>query len=146
MEIGGVRLKKGDKIMAMLAAANMDPNAKDDPEKLDLHRHPNRHLALGTGIHFCLGYQLARIEGKCALEALFGRWPKLELAIKPADIRWRKRPGLRAIEKLPVVARPQSPLLALSGRANRADECPLYGGITDIELVSSLCGWRGLGL
>ena len=63
MEIGGVRLKKGDKIMAMLAAANMDPNAKDDPEKLDLHRHPNRHLALGTGIHFCLGYQLARIEG-----------------------------------------------------------------------------------
>jgi cytochrome P450 len=107
MEIGGVRLKKGDKIMAMLAAANMDPNAKDDPEKLDLHRHPNRHLALGTGIHFCLGYQLARIEGKCALEALFGRWPKLELAIKPADIRWRKRPGLRAIEKLPLVARPQ---------------------------------------
>src|SRR5215469_6108531 len=95
-QLGGVRLKKGDKIMAMVAAANMDPKANEDPEKLDLQRHPNRHLAFGTGIHFCLGYQLARVEGKCALEALFGRWPKLELATQPAEIRWRKRPGLRA--------------------------------------------------
>ena len=84
IELAGVRLKKGDKIMAMVAAANMDPNANEDPEKLDLQRHPNRHLAFGTGIHFCLGYQLARIEGKCALQALFRRWPKLELAIAPA--------------------------------------------------------------
>ena len=107
IELDGVRLKKGDKIMVMVAAANMDPQANEDPEKLDLRRHPNRHLTFGTGIHFCLGYQLARIEGKCALEALFGRWPKLELAIEPGQIRWRKRPGLRAIQMLPVVARPQ---------------------------------------
>jgi cytochrome P450 len=85
----------------------MDPRANEAPEKLDLRRHPNRHVDFGTGIHFCLGYQLARIEGKCALEALFGRWPKLVLAIQPTEIRWRKRPGLRAIETLPVVARPQ---------------------------------------
>ena len=57
--------------MAMLAAANMDPDANPRPEKLDLERRPNRHLSFGTGIHFCLGHQLARIEGKCALEALF---------------------------------------------------------------------------
>jgi cytochrome P450 len=107
IELDGVRLKKGDKIMAMVAAANMDPKANEHPERLDLQRHPNRHLAFGTGVHFCLGYQLARIEGKCALQALFGRWPKLELAIEPADVRWRKRPGLRAIEKLPVRAHPQ---------------------------------------
>jgi cytochrome P450 len=107
IELGGVRLKRGDKIMVMVAAANMDPKANDNPEKLDLERHPNRHLAFGTGIHFCLGYQLARIEGKCALEALFARWPKLGLAIQPADIRWRKRPGLRAIETLPVFSRLQ---------------------------------------
>ena len=81
IQFGGVTLKKGEKIMAMVAAANMDPEANEDPEKLDLQRRPNRHLAFGTGIHFCLGHQLARIEGKCALEALFGRWPKLELAI-----------------------------------------------------------------
>jgi cytochrome P450 PksS len=78
----------------------MDPKANEYPEKLDLRRHPNRHLAFGAGIHFCLGYQVARIEGKCALEALFRRWPKLELAIPPTDIRWRNRPGLRAIEEL----------------------------------------------
>ena len=104
--LGGVRLNKGDVIMPMLAAANLDPLANEHPEKLDLARRPNRHLSFGTGIHFCLGHQLARLEGQCALEALFGRWPKLTLAIAPADVRWRKRPGLRAIEKLPVVAQP----------------------------------------
>lgn len=104
VKLGGVTLKKGDKIMAMIGAANMDPKANDAPEKLDLERHPNRHIAFGTGIHFCLGYQLARMEGKCALQALFGRWPELELAIPPEQIRWRQRPGLRAIEQLPVMA------------------------------------------
>jgi cytochrome P450 PksS len=104
VELGGARLKKGDRIMAMLAAANLDPQANEQPEKLDLERRPNRHIAFGTGIHFCLGHQLARIEGKCALKALFLRWPKLALAVEDSDIRWRKRPGLRAIERLPVAA------------------------------------------
>jgi cytochrome P450 PksS len=104
IEIDGVHLKEGDKIMVMLGAANMDPNAHDHSEKLDLQRKPNRHLSFGTGIHFCLGHQLARIEGKCALEALFKRWPQLELAVPADSIRWRQRPGLRAIEKLPVAA------------------------------------------
>jgi cytochrome P450 len=106
MELGGVQLKKGETIMVMLAAANMDPAANEHPERLDLERRPNRHIAFGTGIHFCLGHQLARIEGKCALEALFKRWPKPELAVEPSQIRWRERPGLRAIACLPVVARP----------------------------------------
>jgi cytochrome P450 len=104
VEIGGVRLKKGDRIMVMLAAANMDPEANACPEQLDLDRRPNRHISFGTGIHFCLGHQLARIEGICALQALFTRWPKLRLAVEPAQIRWRRRPGLRSIETLPVVA------------------------------------------
>jgi cytochrome P450 len=104
VEFGGVSLKTGERIMAMIAAANIDPAANENPERLDPERRPNRHLAFGTGIHFCLGHQLARIEGKCALDALFRCWPKLELAVDPAHIRWRKRPGLRAIEKLPVVA------------------------------------------
>lgn len=103
VDFDGVHLKKGEKIMAMLAAANMDPEANEHPERLDLDRRPNRHLAFGTGIHFCLGYQLARIEGKCALRALFTRWPKLDLAVADSQIRWRERPGLRAIANLPVV-------------------------------------------
>ena len=102
IELGGVQLKKDEKIMAMLAAANLDPQANAHPDKLDLERKPNRHIAFGTGIHFCLGHQLARIEGTCALKALFRRWPKLELAVDESHIKWRKRPGLKAIEHLPV--------------------------------------------
>ena len=83
IELGGIRLKQGEKIMPMLAAANLDPQANPHPEKLDLARKPNRHLAFGTGIHFCLGHQLARLEGVCALKALFGagrnsRWPLMK--------------------------------------------------------------------
>lgn len=104
VELDGVRLKQGDTIMAMLAAANMDPAANPHPERLDLARRPNRHLSFGTGIHFCLGHQLARIEGKCALEALFRRWPRLQLALPQESVRWRPRPGLRAIERLPVTS------------------------------------------
>ena len=102
IELGGVRLKKDEKIMAMLVAANLDPQANAHPDKLDLERKPNRHIAFGTGIHFCLGHQLARLEGTCALKALFRRWPKLELAVDESHIKWRKRPGLKAIEHLPV--------------------------------------------
>jgi cytochrome P450 PksS len=104
VDLGGVQLKEGDRIMAMLAAANMDPEANPQPDKLDLARRPNRHLSFGTGIHFCLGHQLARIEGKSALKALFTRWPNLALAVRPQEVRWRERPGLRAIEALMVKA------------------------------------------
>jgi cytochrome P450 PksS len=100
--LDGVQLKKGDRIMAMIVAANMDPAANECPERLDLARRPNRHLSFGTGIHFCLGHQLARIEAQCALKALFARWPGLQLAIAPSQVRWRRRPGLRAVERLPV--------------------------------------------
>jgi cytochrome P450 len=104
VELGGVRLKKGDRIMPMLAAANLDPHANVDPEKLDLERKPNRHIAFGTGIHFCLGHQLARIEGACALKALLRRWPRLQLAVDESQIKWRERAGMRAIERLLVAA------------------------------------------
>jgi cytochrome P450 len=104
VDLGGVAVKKGARIMPMLAAANMDPAANPHPEQLDLDRKPNRHIAFGTGIHFCLGHQLARIEGRCALKALFGRWPKLNLAVPESEIIWRRRPGMKAIDRLPVAA------------------------------------------
>ncbi|MGH6771143.1 MAG: cytochrome P450 [Xanthobacteraceae bacterium] len=103
LDLCGVRLKQGDMVMALLAAANFDPAANPGPDRLDLERRPNRHLAFGTGIHFCLGHQLARIEGQCALKALFRRWPRLSMAIDPSQIQWRAQPNLRAIEKLPVI-------------------------------------------
>jgi cytochrome P450 PksS len=102
-ELCGVELKRGDRIMAMITAANYDPAANEHPEKLDLQRHPNKHIAFGTGIHFCLGHQLARIEGRCALKALFTHWPRLALAVDPGEVSWRRQPGLRAIRSLAVV-------------------------------------------
>jgi cytochrome P450 len=104
VELGGIRLRKGEKIMPMLVAANFDPQANDHPDKLDLETRPNRHVAFGAGIHFCLGHQLARIEGKCALQALFERWPKLSLATDDSNLRWRTRTGIRALGQLPVTA------------------------------------------
>jgi cytochrome P450 len=104
VELGGVRLRRGDKVMVMLAAANMDPAANPNPERLDLQRKPNRHIAFGTGVHFCLGHQLARMEARCALKSLFARWPGLALAVDEKEIRWRERAGLKAIDRLPVVA------------------------------------------
>ncbi len=103
VELGGVALKKNDRVMAMIVAANFDPASHAQPEQMDLDRRPNRHISFGTGIHFCLGHQLARIEAICALKALFTRWPKLQLAVQPSEIHWRRRPGIRMIEKLPVV-------------------------------------------
>jgi cytochrome P450 len=103
LELFGAPLKRGDRIMAMITAANYDPAANEQPEVLDPTRHPNRHIAFGTGIHFCLGHQLARIEARCALKALFTRWPKLALGCDPSEIKWRPQPGLRAIRRLPVV-------------------------------------------
>jgi cytochrome P450 len=122
IELAGVRLKRGDQIMAMLAAANMDPAANVAPEKLDLARRPNHHIAFGTGIHFCLGYQLARLEGKCALQALYTRWPKLTLAVAPDEIRWRSRPGLRAIVSLPVAA-------AVNGAAQTSQPAKVFESV-----------------
>jgi cytochrome P450 PksS len=104
VDLEGAKLKKGDRVMAMIVAANLDAQANECPERLDLERRPNRHLAFGTGIHFCLGHQLARIEAICALQALFTRWPALKLAVEPAHIHWRRRPGIRMIAELPVVA------------------------------------------
>ena len=102
IELCSVPLKRGDRIMAMITAANFDPAPNEHPERLDLQRHPNKHIAFGTGIHFCLGHQLARIEGRCALKALFTRWPKLRLAVDPSEITRRAQPGLHAVRRLPV--------------------------------------------
>ncbi|MGI9400128.1 MAG: cytochrome P450 [Rhizobiaceae bacterium] len=103
LKFGDVELKRGDMVMAMLTAANFDKNSFDDPERFDMERRANRHISFGAGIHFCLGHQLARLEAKSALRALFSRWPNLKLACEPGEIKWRQRIGLRAIENLPVV-------------------------------------------
>lgn len=97
----GETLKRGDIVMGLLAGANYDADVFDEPEKLKLDRFPNPHLVFGSGIHFCLGMQLARVEVQSALKRLYGRYPGLCLA-DPGNIQWIKRFGLRGVTALPV--------------------------------------------
>jgi cytochrome P450 len=100
-EFFGVRLKRGDVILAQLASANGDPAAFDGPDQLRLDRFPNPHLVFSSGVHFCLGMQLARVEAQSALTRLYARFPGLSLA-EPDRIDWIERLGLRGPKRLPV--------------------------------------------
>ena len=81
--IGGVTIKKGQKIASLLGSANRDSAMFENPDELDLSRHPNPHIGFGAGIHFCIGAPLARIEMSVSLPALIKRFRNLELAEKP---------------------------------------------------------------
>ncbi|MDE2363532.1 MAG: cytochrome P450 [Hyphomicrobiales bacterium] len=99
-EIAGNAVRRGDDVMCLLGAANRDPAAYDEPEKLDIRRKNVRPLSFGGGIHTCLGAQLARLEGEIAFRALATRFPnmKLENLDNPA---WRPTITLRRLEHLP---------------------------------------------
>jgi cytochrome P450 len=101
-ELYGQPIHRGQMLFGCLAAANSDPSVFEAPERLDIHRQPNRHLAFGAGIHVCLGAKLARVETAIALERLFKRFPRLQLAVPRAQIRYSSRPGTRALTALPV--------------------------------------------
>lgn len=82
-EINGVTIRQGQKIAALLGAANRDSDVFDDADSMDLTREPNQHIAFGAGIHFCIGAPLARLEMNISLPALIERFPTLELAGEP---------------------------------------------------------------
>jgi cytochrome P450 len=74
------QLRRGEMVAAFLAAANCDPTKfENEPHRFDIGRHPNPHLSFGTGVHFCLGFQLARAEAAVAFERVFARFPDLRL-------------------------------------------------------------------
>jgi cytochrome P450 len=100
VEIGGKHIKAGQGVSTVVGAANRDPDAFPDPDVLDLTREPCNHLSFSAGIHFCLGAQLARLEGQIALTTLVKRLPTLQLATE--DLTWRPAPILRGLEALPV--------------------------------------------
>lgn len=95
-------IRRGQTLVACLGSANTDPSVFDDPDRLDIHRHPNRHLTFGAGIHVCLGAQLARVETAIANERIFTRFPNLHLAIPRSKVRHSTRMGTRALMALPV--------------------------------------------
>ena len=97
-----VTIPKGVLVLGILGSANHDESQFVEPERLDLGREPNRHLAFGTGHHFCLGASLARLEARIALTTLFRRFPALRLAQPEQSLRWRRSLALRALAALPV--------------------------------------------
>ena len=102
VELHGTRLPAGSMVVLMLAAANRDETIFPDPDRLDIARTPNRHLAFGLGVHYCLGAPLARLEGRVALQALTQRFPHLHLAVKPEALRWRIAIAIHGLKALPV--------------------------------------------
>lgn len=103
--IAGVTIPRGSRVWAVIASANRDERQFPDPDKLDITREPNRHLAFGLGAHFCLGAALARMEAQLALGALLRRVESLRLAVATESLRWRQGLILRGLESLPVTFR-----------------------------------------
>lgn len=100
MEIGGHVIEPGAPVVPILMAANRDPAVFDDPNRLDLGRQPNRHIAFGSGIHLCLGAPLARREAHVAFTGLRDRFGRLELAMDPADLEWTEGFFLRGARSI----------------------------------------------
>lgn len=100
--VGDTEVKAGETLSLLLAAANRDPAEFADPAVLDIGRAENRHLALSSGPHFCLGAALARAEGQIALTALITRFPRLELTVD--ELEWNPTTTLRGLRALPLSA------------------------------------------
>ncbi|BFU46069.1 cytochrome P450 family protein [Krasilnikovia sp. MM14-A1004] len=88
LELGGMHIPKGSFVHLSVAAADRDPSAFAEPDRFDITRSPNRHLAFGHGAHFCAGAPLARLEGQVAFSTLLRRLPELELAVPVHELTW----------------------------------------------------------
>ncbi len=95
-------LKPGDRVFMMLNAANRDPRAYDDPDRLDLRRDGVPHLSFGFGLHICLGFPLARLEGQIALPAVVRHWRKIALAKPEKQIEWLNSMVFRGMKSMPL--------------------------------------------
>ncbi|CCH32041.1 cytochrome P450 [Actinosynnema sp. NPDC047251] len=102
VEVAGRLVRAGQSVTLSLAAANRDPARYDRPDELDLTRDATGHLAFGGGVHLCTGLQLARIELRTALTALFRRFPDLRLAVPAAEVPLRTTMVVYGVHALPV--------------------------------------------
>jgi pimeloyl-[acyl-carrier protein] synthase len=100
LQLGGKTIQKGSRVVAVLAAANRDPNRFPDPDRLDLLRPDNRHLSFGWAAHFCFGAPLARMEGQIAFNSLLRRLSRP--ALLDDALEWRANAGLRGLTALRV--------------------------------------------
>jgi cytochrome P450 len=106
VELGGTLIHRGDAVSVVLGSANRDEAFFASADTFDITRDPNRHLAFGHSIHYCLGAPLARLEGRIALQALLTQMPDLHLAIPSSALRWSTHPIMRGLKRLPVAWTP----------------------------------------
>jgi cytochrome P450 len=118
VELAGVKISKGEMVLAAIASANRDESRFMNPDRLDITREPNKHLAFGLGIHFCLGASLARLEGQMAINTLLARTRDLQLTVDPSTLRWRSGLVLRGLKALPVSFTTEAPPAARSESAD----------------------------
>jgi cytochrome P450 len=102
-EIGGTRVATGDLVAISLQSANRDESQFASASRFDPSRTGGRHLAFGHGIHYCLGAPLARLEGELAVGALLDRFPRLRLAVPPADLTWSQAMFVHRLDALPLL-------------------------------------------
>jgi cytochrome P450 len=100
VELGGKTIRKGDRIRWIIAAANRDPAVFPEPDRFDIERQPNPHVGLGSGIHYCLGSTLARIEGQEVFQALAERFPRFHLETE--ELTYQPSIQFRSLASLPV--------------------------------------------
>src|SRR6266542_448447 len=98
--LGGKQIRKRQAVISVMAAGNRDPQRFPDPDRLDLTRPDNQHLAFGWGPHFCFGAALARIEGRIVFSTMLRRLK--DIALKPGPLAWRTNLGLRGLVSLPI--------------------------------------------
>jgi len=110
--LGGKLIRRGQSVVAVLAAGNRDPERFADPDVLDLKRGDKGHLAFGWSAHFCFGAPLARMEGQIAFSTLLRRLKNL--ALESEDFVWRENLGLRGLDGLPVRFDPVDQALPVS--------------------------------
>jgi cytochrome P450 len=101
----GRRLEPGDRLFLMLNAANRDPDAYPDADRVILRRDGVPHLAFGYGPHLCLGFALARLEAQIALPAILGRWREISLALPARELQWLNSMVFRGVKALPLRVR-----------------------------------------
>ena len=106
IEVGGQPIRKGEQIAVSIAAANRDPDQFPEPNRLDVGRTDNRHLAFAAGAHFCLGASLARLEARAAITTLIRRFPDIHLLAEEPE--WRDHFVVRGLKELRVGFDPET--------------------------------------
>lgn len=102
VELHGGVIRRGQAVMPLLGAANMDPRVFPSPDRFEIDRTPNHHLGFGFGRHFCLGRPLALMEARVAIRRLFERYPDMRLAVPGSELTLARLPGWHRHVRLPV--------------------------------------------